>query len=215
MPSLSLQRWFTERAAALDEIERAHRALRGSGPGVRTAMLQINQAYSMMLSAQFQGYCRDFHAECADFLTSAISDPYLRGMVQENLAFGRKLDRGNPSPGNIGADFKRFLMNFWPLVLAHRTQNIARRNALEELNGWRNAIAASGLCPGHAACRSPPIATGSSTSMASSLRRPGPFFRRRIADVHPRQNGHGPVVKPRCLHESAINQVSAREVPGW
>src|SRR5437879_1423613 len=94
MPSLSLQRWFAERGATLDEMERAHRALRGTGPGVRAAMLQVNQAYTMMLSGQFQGYCRDFHDECAESLVRPIADPDLRRMVLENLAFGRKLDHG-------------------------------------------------------------------------------------------------------------------------
>src|SRR5262249_2962825 len=55
--------------------------------------------------------------------------------------FGRKLDRGNPNPGNIGADFNRFALDFWPLVDAHRAESLARRTALEELSAWRNAIA--------------------------------------------------------------------------
>ena len=147
MPSLSLQRWFAERAESLDELERAHRALRGSGPGVRTAMLQINQAYTMMLSGQFQGYCRDFHEECADYLIRPITDPNLFKMVSFNLAFGRKLDRGNPNPGNIGSDFDRFGVGFWPMVLAHRSQNLTRKAALEELNEWRNAVAHQDFAP--------------------------------------------------------------------
>ncbi len=55
--------------------------------------------------------------------------------------FGRKIDRSNPNAGNIGSDFNRFGFVFWPLVNGHRTQNPARRSALEELNDWRNAIA--------------------------------------------------------------------------
>src|SRR5437870_2648350 len=78
MPSLSLQRWFTDRTASLDEMERAHRSLRGSGPGVRAATLQIHQAYTMLLSGQFQGYCRDFHGECVDFFVAPLADPALR-----------------------------------------------------------------------------------------------------------------------------------------
>ncbi len=147
MPSLSLLRWFEERAASLDEMERAHRALRGSGPGVRAATLQINQAYTMMLSGQFQGYCRDFHEECADHLVRSIADRSLLEMVTQNLAFARKLDRGNPTPGNIGSDFDRFRIGFWPMVLAHRSQNLARKAAIVELNDWRNAIAHQDFVP--------------------------------------------------------------------
>src|SRR5437870_1820031 len=103
MPSSSLQRRFAERATALDEMERAHRALRGSGPGVRTATLQINQAYTMMLSGQFQGYCRAFQDECANLLAAQIADPNLRSVFRFNLEVHRRLNHGNPTPGNIGA----------------------------------------------------------------------------------------------------------------
>ena len=147
MPSLSLQRWFTERATSLDEIERAHRSLRGSGPGVRAATLQINQAYTMLLSGQFQGYCRDFHEECSVLLTLPITNPNIRKMAKYNLSFGLKLDRANPNPGNIGSDFDRLGLGFWPLVLSQRSQNGARRAALEELNAWRNAIAHQDFAP--------------------------------------------------------------------
>jgi len=147
MPSLSLQRWFAERAAVLDEMERAHRALRGSGAGVRTATLQINQAYTVLLSSHFQGYCRDFHEECADLLVRPITDGRLREMALFNLTMHRKLDRGNPIAGNIGSDFGRFRLSFWPQVDALRPQNPARRIALDELNEWRNAIAHQDFAP--------------------------------------------------------------------
>jgi hypothetical protein len=147
MPSLALQRWFAERAASLDEMERAHRALRGTGPGVRAAMLRINQAYVMLLSSHFQGFCRDLHEESTDVLVASIMEPQLRLMVQENIAYGRKLNQGNPNAGNIGSDFDRLGLNFWPLVLAHRSPNATRRSALEELAKWRNAIAHQDFAP--------------------------------------------------------------------
>ena len=56
MPSNSLRNWHSIRAIALDEIESAHRMVGGSGPGRRYATQQINQAYAMLLSSQFQGF---------------------------------------------------------------------------------------------------------------------------------------------------------------
>ena len=53
MPSLAFQTWAGVRAAALDDIESAHRALRGTGLGVRAATQQVNYSYTLMLSAQF------------------------------------------------------------------------------------------------------------------------------------------------------------------
>jgi len=141
MPSLSLHRWFAERAGTLKDVERAHRSVRGSGPGARAATQQINQAYAVLLSAQFQGFCRDLHSECADHLVVPVADPDLREMLRDNLLFGRKIDRGNPSPGNLGSDFNRFGLVFWSLVDVHRSPNVARKAALEEMNEWRNAIA--------------------------------------------------------------------------
>lgn len=140
MPSLSLQDWFAERAVALNDLESAHRSVRGSGPGARAATQQINQAYAVLLSGQFQGFCRDLHSEGADHFVLPVADPDLREMLRDNLLFGRKIDRGNPNPGNLGSDFNRFGLAFWSLVEAHRPQNPARKAALEEMNDWRNAI---------------------------------------------------------------------------
>src|SRR5436189_6153492 len=105
MPSLSLQRWFAERAVALDDIESAHRSVRGSGPGARAATLQINQAYTVLLSAQFQGFCRDLHSECSDNFVVPVAHPDLGDMFRANPLSGRKTDRGNPNPRNLGSDF--------------------------------------------------------------------------------------------------------------
>src|SRR5262245_60140790 len=116
MPSSSLQHWFSERAAALADLENAHRSVRGSGPGARAAAQQINQAYTMQLSAQFQGFCRDLHRECADCLMRPLADPDLRETMWNNFVFARRLDRGNPNPGNIGADFNRLGLDFWSRV---------------------------------------------------------------------------------------------------
>lgn len=62
-------------------------------------------------------------------------------MLRTELAFARKLDRGNPNPGNIGADFGRLGLSIWVEILSHDTRNAARRSKLIELSIWRNAIA--------------------------------------------------------------------------
>lgn len=54
MPSNALRNWRRGGKQALDEIEAAHAAIGGSGPGRRYATQQINQAYAVMLSSQFQ-----------------------------------------------------------------------------------------------------------------------------------------------------------------
>src|SRR4051794_12152503 len=105
MPSVALQTWQTTRAALLDEIESAHRSVGGAGPGRRTATQQLNLAYAVLLSSHFQGFCRDLHTESADFLAAQITPASLQAVIRTEWQVGRKLDQGNPTPGNIGADF--------------------------------------------------------------------------------------------------------------
>src|SRR5437667_2665396 len=105
MPSVSLLAWRTVRRAALNEVEAAHRSVGGTGRGRRYTTQQINQAYAVLLSSQFQGFCRDLHTECARLVVRSLPSPDLQVMFRVSLLLNRKLDRGNPNPGNIGSDF--------------------------------------------------------------------------------------------------------------
>src|SRR4051794_30371902 len=120
MPSLAFQAWVTSRAAALDDIASAHRALRGSGTGKRAATQQVNQALAMMLSAQFQAFCRELHTEWVDHLLGGVADPRIQALSRVSLLLGRKRDRGNPNPGNVGAAYEQFGIAFWETVTNHR-----------------------------------------------------------------------------------------------
>src|SRR5208282_6209190 len=51
------------------------------------------------------------------------------------------LSRGNPHPGAIGSDFGRLGVDFWTAVYGLDARNDHRRELLEELVDWRNAIA--------------------------------------------------------------------------
>jgi hypothetical protein len=141
MPSISYHRWRITRIAALDELEDAHRSVGGTGRGRRYATQQINQAYAVLLSSQFQGFCRDLHSECVDHLVRSVTPQAFRTALRQLLTQDRRLDRGNPNPGNIGADFGRLGIQFWPEVRALDNRNQARQALLERLNQWRNAIA--------------------------------------------------------------------------
>lgn len=141
MPSGALANWNSARSTALDELELAHRSVGGTGPGRRYATQQINQAYAMLLSSQFQGFCRELHTECVDHFVGAVSPQTLHSPLRLEFMFARKLDKGNPSPGNVGADFNRLGIQFWDKVLAADPKHMERKEKLEELNTWRNAIA--------------------------------------------------------------------------
>lgn len=140
MPSNALFRWNGERGEALDEIENAHAMVGGTERGRRYATQQINFAYATLLSSHFQGFCRDLHSECIDHLTGVVP-PHLQALMRTEFIWNRSLDRGNPHPGAIGADFNRLAVDLWTDVYRLDARNERRRELLRELVGWRNAIA--------------------------------------------------------------------------
>jgi hypothetical protein len=140
MPSHSLNRWTGERADALDEIDSAHAVVGGTERGRRYATQQINYAYTALLSAHFQGFCRDLHTECIDHIV-AITPAQAHWFVRAEFLWNRSLSRGNPHPGAIGSDFNRLGIDFWAAVHAIDARNQRRRELLQELIDWRNAIA--------------------------------------------------------------------------
>lgn len=140
MPSHSLARWTSERADALDEIENAHAMVGGSERGRRYATQQINYSYAALLSGQFQAFCRDLHSECVDHIVGIVP-AQLQGFLRVEFIWNRSLGRGNPHPGAIGSDFNRLGIDFWTEVDALDGRNVRRRELLQELIDWRNAIA--------------------------------------------------------------------------
>lgn len=141
MYSAAYNEWLTGRLPRLDEISAAHSAVGGPSRGRRFTTLQINHSYAVMLTSQFQGFCRDLHDECIVNFVTAISPSSLRITIQQLLSQNRKLDSGNPNPGNIGSDFNRFGIRFWPAVEAVSGRAKSRQTHLIRLTDWRNAIA--------------------------------------------------------------------------
>jgi hypothetical protein len=112
MGSVSLQTWSSLRSAELDEIETVAVQEGGARRGGRAAQ-QLLRGYTLLLSAQFQGFGRDLHSECVDALIQSISPGPLRLIVKDEFLWNRRLDQGNPTPGNIGSDFGRLGISFW------------------------------------------------------------------------------------------------------
>lgn len=140
MPSKPLEKWMGDRASALDQIAGAHAKVGGSARRRRFATEQINHGYATLLSSQFQGFARDLHSECVNRIVSGVTGGY-QTILRTLLVRDRKLDKGNPNPGNLGSDFGRLGLEFWAAVRADYHQNERRQKMLEELNEWRNAIA--------------------------------------------------------------------------
>jgi hypothetical protein len=141
MPSNSYRQWAGARAAELDQMEKAHASVGGTGRGRRYATEQINHAYAVMLASQFQGFCRDLHSESVEYLVDCLEPRSMRPIVRAELIRDRKLDRGNATPGNLGDDFGRLGIEFWDEAKALSRRNSERNKSLDMLNQWRNAIA--------------------------------------------------------------------------
>lgn len=150
MPSTALTLWQTDRNWQLDQFEEIHRSISGIVTAVRTAREQINQGYVLMLSSQFQGFCRELHSECIDHLVAAVSLPAMQSIVRQNFQAARMLDKGNARPESIKEDFNRLGLIFWTEVEAIDSKGKDRRKRLDELNACRNAIAHHDFKPGGA-----------------------------------------------------------------
>lgn len=138
MPSRSLGRWAGARADYLDAGEALYlRARAGAGSAVSGQLAAHH--FVVMLSSQFQAFCRDLYMECVDAIVGTIP-PALQDFFRTDLAQGRKLATGNPNPGNIGSDFGRLGVRIWPRLVAADRRTEARQRTLETMNLWRNAI---------------------------------------------------------------------------
>ena len=144
MPSGALEKWRGARAARLDNLAAAHRAVAGDGAGRRWLTVEVNHALIVRLASEFQGYCRELHDQAIDAFLAATFDAGRPAapIVRRLLTSGRKLDSGNASWANMNNDFARLGMS----IKTELSSRYPRRSGpwttkLERLNDARNAIA--------------------------------------------------------------------------
>jgi hypothetical protein len=146
--SRAYRRWNRSRSKELDEVEAAHTVLGGTARGRRYTTQQINRAYAVLLASQFQGFARDLPTEAIDYLVAVIPHPGFRAAMRQELLWNRQLDTKNANQGTIGGDFSRLgIPQFWGQVDAVFVNNDLRRQWLDDLNAWRNAIAHQSFDP--------------------------------------------------------------------
>jgi hypothetical protein len=142
MPSIAYQIWAIDRADRLEEVETAHSAIRGPAAARRAATRQLNHAYTVLLAAEFQGFCRDLHDAAIAALEAAVP-PAMARTVADEFRLNRQLDRANANPSTLGSDFGRFGLVLWSEVDAIDPRGPSLRRLLDEMNAWRNAVAHS------------------------------------------------------------------------
>ncbi len=139
MPSKALAYWKSPSRAQLDEFEDVHKKVGGTRRGRRYLTEQLNRSYLVAVSAQFQRFCRDLHTEAVQRVVGTVK-PELRFVVTKLFTNNRKLDAGNANEANLGPDFGRLGMKFFPAVDVSHRRNKDRRLLLKQLNAWRNAV---------------------------------------------------------------------------
>lgn len=100
MPSASLILWRNDRLPRLAEIDGQCVASSAASPQNPRLIEENLRGYILLISAHFQGYCRDLYSESAQVVASKVR-PSLRLLVQEQFTAHRKLDQGNPNIDNI------------------------------------------------------------------------------------------------------------------
>ncbi len=142
MPSSSLNIWRTDRRPRLLEVSNQCAASGALAPPNPHLEEENIRGYILLLSAHFQGFCRDLYSECTQIIAATVG-PQLRIILQQQFTATRKLDYGNPNIENLKKDFNRF--GFRLDMAAADPANHARLAHLRDLNGWRNIAAHHGV----------------------------------------------------------------------
>jgi hypothetical protein len=138
MTSEALDGWRTTGRGRIDEMLALHRDATGAGQGRRWGTQQLNQAMHIALLAQFQKSCLSLHDEAVSVHVQAANSVQ-RGVIQQLMTQGRKLERNAPRPDHLGSDFARLGV---PVVqlLKLNTQAANELVYLGHLADFRNAI---------------------------------------------------------------------------
>ena len=142
MPSDALIAWQAERKLRLQNVEADCLHLEALHTTDVSRVQEFIRSYAVLLSAEFQGFCRDLHDECAEKFVDSIKPVALQAVLRAQCRYGRKLDTSNPKSGKPWCRFQPFSVR----IMAHRVGSghreiTARRDRLRMLSEWRNAIA--------------------------------------------------------------------------
>lgn len=140
MPSASLLYWQNERMSRLQQVDLQCAASLATVPPNAHLIDENLRGYVVLLSAHFQGFCRDLCTEAAVVIASKVR-PSLQVLIQNQFTTHRKLDHGNPTHDHLKEDFKRFGL---ALDLRVDPVNRPRLDDLSVLNKWRNVAAHQG-----------------------------------------------------------------------
>src|SRR5262245_37938886 len=107
MPSASLVQWRGDRMLRLSEVDAQCAATLALVPPLPNLVEENLRGYVLLLSAHFQGFCRDLYTECAQLVVLRVR-PGLQSLIQAQFTAHRRLAHGNPNLQNLKEDLERF-----------------------------------------------------------------------------------------------------------
>ena len=143
MPSAALQHWQTDRLPRLRHLDAQCRASPGLAPPNPALADENLRGYVVLLSAHFQGFCRDLYSEAAQVVVSKVRVS-LQILIQSQFTTHCGLGHGNPNIDTIARDFNRFGLDL-KKELATAPNTPLRLQHLAAMNRWRNVAAHQGV----------------------------------------------------------------------
>lgn len=132
--------WSTERAARIDELVQAARALRGSRR--RYAAVQLERSMVAALVGEFQGFARDLHDAAVRRIVEQTREwnPKFAPTLWTALTSRRELDRRTPTMQTLVPDFATLGLNLLPTLQRADPTLSKRLPEIGKLIELRNAI---------------------------------------------------------------------------
>lgn len=140
-PSQALQHWNSTRHSKLDKVEAQCAWAQGQAPPDPELIDEHLRAYATLLSAHFQGFCRDLYTEASFKVVVRIRQSLLRPIVQAQFAAGLKLEKANPTLDAIAEDFGRFGIAQLKFAIGVGPPAEVHKSRLTALNKCRNKCA--------------------------------------------------------------------------
>lgn len=140
-PSKALRAWTSTRLVNLAKLDAQciwAAALVPPDPAMADEHLR---AYVTLLSAHFQGFCRDLYSEAAGTVVARIKRVGLRAIVQAQLMTGLELGRANPTLDVLARDFDRFGITDLAHAVGVAPPADTHKGRLKALNRCRNKCA--------------------------------------------------------------------------
>lgn len=140
-PSRAFREWDTTRRDKLDKIEGRCVWAAELTPLDDDLAAEHLRAYVMLLSAHFQGFCRDLYIEATAAVAGRIKQKGLWPIIQAQFDAELCLDRANPSLDTLVRDFRRVGIDDLRAALGVGPPADVHKGRLGTMIGCRNKCA--------------------------------------------------------------------------